>query len=168
METKTKRIYPATQLVCCLNPIVLKTYLYLLGWQGQGTIKLYVRQIAKATKLTETEVEVSIQTLEDIHLIDISKIDQTYCATLNAEQAQKYYTLPMSKVMESDGIKLAEKVTWNVEDKKEEFSMASISDEQLEKMVKELQRRREEKKKGCEVIYPSGLSEEELLAQLPF
>lgn len=168
METKTKRIYPSTQLVCCLNPIVLKTYLYLLGWQGQGTIKLYVRQIAKATKLTETEVEVSIQTLEDIHLIDISKIDQTYCATLNVEQAQKYYSLPMSKVMESDGIKLAEKVTWNVEDKKEEFSMASISDEQLEKMVKELQRRREEKKKGCEVIYPSGLSEEELLAQLPF
>lgn len=168
METKTKRIYPATQLVCCLNPIVLKTYLYLLGWQGQGTIKLYVRQIAKACKLTEAEVEVSIQTLEDIKLIDICKIDQTYCATLNAEQAQKYYNVPMSKIMESDGIKLAEKVTWNVEEKSNDFELASISDADLEKMVKELQRRREEKKKGCQVVYPSGLSEEELLAQLPF
>jgi hypothetical protein len=121
MENKTKRIYPATQLICSLNPIVLKTYLYLLGWQGQGTIKLYVKQIAKACKLTEAEVEVSIQTLEDIKLIDICKIDQTYCATLNAEQAQKYYNVPMNKIMESDGIKLAEKVTWNVEEKNNEL-----------------------------------------------
>ena len=165
MEKQTKRIYPATQLVCSLNPIVLKTYLYLLGWQGQGTIKLYVKQIAKACKLTETEVEVSIQTLEDIKLIDICKIDQTYCATLNAEQAQKYYNVPMSKIMESDGIKLAEKVTWNVEEKNNEFELASISDADLEKMIKELQRRREEKKNK---VLPSGYTEDELLSQLPF
>lgn len=119
METnERKRIYPSQQLVCALPPTVLKTYMYLLGWQSQGTIKIYVRQIAKATKLNETEVELALQTLEDVHLIDISKADQTYCATLNAEQAQKYFNIPMSKIMESDGIKISESIRWNKEENK--------------------------------------------------
>ena len=58
-------------------------------------------------------------------------------------------------------------ITWNAEDKNEELNMASMSDEQLEKMIKELQRRKSEKK-GCQVIYPSGLSQDDLLGQLPF
>lgn len=119
METnERKRIYPSQQLVCVLPPTVLKTYMYLLGWQSQGTIKLYVRQIAKATKLNETEVELALQTLEDVHLIDISKVDQTYCATLNAEQAQKYFNIPMSKIMDSEGIKVSESIRWNKEENK--------------------------------------------------
>lgn len=119
METnERKRIYPSQQLVCALPPTVLKTYMYLLGWQSQGTIKIYVRQIAKATKLNETEVELALQTLEDVHLIDISKADQTYCATLNAEQAQKYFSIPMSKIMDSEGIKVSETIRWNKEENK--------------------------------------------------
>ena len=140
METnERKRIYPSQQLVCVLPPTVLKTYMYLLGWQSQGTIKIYVRQIAKATKLNETEVELALQTLEDVHLIDISKADQTYCATLNAEQAQKYFNIPMSKIMESDGIKVSESIRWNKEENKasqaSRIDVSELSETDLKRLL---------------------------------
>ena len=140
METnERKRIYPSQQLVCALPPTVLKTYMYLLGWQSQGTIKIYVRQIAKATKLNETEVELALQTLEDVHLIDISKADQTYCATLNAEQAQKYFNIPMSKIMESDGIKVSESIRWNKEENKasqaSRIDVSELSETDLKRLL---------------------------------
>ena len=169
METKTKRIYPATQLVVALDPRVLKVYLWILSWSAsQGSVKYYERQFAKACKMEIEEVERCIQTLVDIKLLDVSRVDQTFMLTPNEGQNNRYYKIPISKVLEGKGIDIADIATWNDEEKKEEFSMASISDADLEKMVKELQRRREEKKKGCQVVYPSGYTEEELLNQLPF
>ena len=144
-----KRIYPATQCICALPPIALKTYLYLLGWQSQETIKLYVKQIAKACKLTEEDVELAIQTLENVHLIDICKIDQTYCATINMEQAQKYYNVPISKIMESDGIKMATEVKWNVE---EEDDSDDMSEQQLQSMILKLQAQLNEKRQVKKLI----------------
>lgn len=168
MENKTKRIYPSQQLVCCLDSRVLKTFMWLCGWQSQGDIKLYVKQMSKFLHLTEEEVELCIQTLENVHLIEIKKVDQTYIANINAEQVDKYFKIPISKIAEGDGIPMAAEVKWNAEESKSELDMASMSDEQLERMIKELQRRKEEKKKGCQVVYPSGYTEEELLSQLPF
>lgn len=147
MESKT-RIYPATQCICALPPIALKTYLYLLGWQSQETIKLYVKQIAKATKLTEEEVELAIQTLENVHLIDVCKIDQTFCASINAEQNQKYYKIPISKIMESDGIKMATEVTWNVEEQPKQSTnkLDAMSDEDLQRLMLRIQASLNERK----------------------
>ena len=124
--------------------------------------------MSKFLHITEEEVELCIQTLENVHLIDIKKIDQTYIANINAEQVDKYFKIPISKIAEGNGIPMATEIKWNVEEKSNDFELASMSDDQLERMIKELQRRKEEKKKGCQVVYPSGFTEQELLDQLPF
>lgn len=156
MENERKRIYPSQQLVCVLPPTVLKTYMYLLGWQSQGTIKIYVRQIAKATKLNETEVELALQTLEDVHLIDISKVDQTYCATLNAEQAQKYFNIPMSKIMESEGIKVSESIRWNKEENKASqgarIDVSELSEDDLKRLLLRIEQSLSEKQQMRKVV----------------
>lgn len=139
-QTNQKRIYPSQQLVCALPPTVLKTFMYLLGWQSQNPIKVFVKQIAKATNLNETEVEFAIQTLIDVHLIEIKMVDQQYCAILNAEQAQKFYSVPMSKIMESDGIRISETITWNKTEKKDSSKdIADMSEKEIKTLILRLQ-----------------------------
>lgn len=175
METKTKRIYPSSQLICALDCRVLKVLMWILGWQNQGSIKYYPKQYAKACKMTEEEIDLCIQTLVDCKLLDVSRIDQTWMLTPNGEQFQKYYDIPISKVIEGNGIKMADKITWNEVEKKDDSRLSDdffkkkfdqVTDHELECLVKELQRRREEKKNGCQVVYPSDVDKE--FNDLPF
>ena len=167
METKEK-VFMSTQLLAVLPPIVCKVAIYLVNWQSSPNgIMLYEHRFAKTLKLTEQEVRISIQTLINLKLIDLTRIDGKWRIEFNQSEWQKYYKIPMDRVIEHEGYKLADKITYD-EVEKEDEKLASISDADLEKLIKELQRRREEKKKGCQVVYPSGMSEDELLAQLPF
>ena len=152
-ETNQKRIYPSQQLVCALPPTVLKTFMYLLGWQSQNPIKVFVKQIAKATNLNETEVELAIQTLIDVHLIEIKMVDQQYCAILNAEQAQKFYSVPMHKIMESDGIRISETITWNKAEKKDSSKdIADMSVSEMKSLLLNLQARLNEHEQSQKYI----------------
>lgn len=151
MENKGKRLYPATQLIVALDPMVLKTYMWILSWSTQGSVKFYPKQFAKATKFTEDEVERCIQTLVDCKLVDISVIDQTFMITPNAEQNQKYYQIPISKVLEGNGIKMADKATWNVSEsgQKQQTSAPSIedmNDQEIQSMILRLQASLNERK----------------------
>lgn len=142
MENKTKRLYPSTQLIVALDPRVLKVYMWILSWSAQGSVKYYPKQFVKATKLTEDEVERCIQTLEDIKLIDIGVIDQTFILTPNAEQHNKYFQIPISKVLEGDGIKIADKVTWNIAEQRQPTAAQNIEnmdDKQIQSMIFRLQ-----------------------------
>lgn len=113
MENKTKRIYPSTQLVVALDSKILKVYMWILSWASStGSVKFYPKQFAKACKMEEDEVERCIQSLIDCKLVDVSKIDQTWMLTPNEEQNQKYYKVPISKVLEGKGIEIAEIATW--------------------------------------------------------
>lgn len=134
-----KRIYPSTQLVVALDSKTLKVAMWILGWQNQGSVKYYPKQFAKACKMTEEEVELCIQTLVNCKLIDVSKIDQTWMLTPNAEQFQKYYEVSMSKVLEGNGIPMAKEVTWRKEEVNEE------SDEDLQRQIMMLQARLNER-----------------------
>lgn len=168
MENKDK-VFLSTQLLAVLPPIALKVAAYLVNWQNSPNgIMLYEHRFAKTLKLTEQEVRISIQTLINLKLIDLTRIDQKWRIEFNQSEWKKYYKIPMERVIEHEGYKLADKITYDNVEKGNELELASISDADLEKMVKELQRRREEKKKGCQVVYPSGYTEEELLSQLPF
>ena len=116
METKTKRIYPSTQLIVALDSKILKVYLWILSWASStGSVKYYSKQFAKACKMEEDEVERCIQSLIDCRLVEASRIDQTWMLTPNEDQNQKYYKLPISKVLEGKGIEIAEIATWNEE-----------------------------------------------------
>ena len=137
-----KRIYPSQQLVCCLDSRVLKIFMWLCGWQSQGDIKLYIKQMSKFLHLTEKECELGLQTLEDIHLIDIKKIEQTYIANINAEQVDKYFKIPINKIAEGNGIPMATEVKWNVEEEKPKKEMTT---EQMRKMIQMLQIKLQEK-----------------------
>ena len=161
METKTKRIYPSSQLVCALDSKVLKVLMWILGWQNQGSLKYYPKQYAKACKMEEDEVDLCIQTLVDCKLIDVSRIDQTWMLTPNAEQFQKYYDIPISKVIEGNGIKMADKITWNCE----EAPKADIDDmdeKQIQAMILRLQASLNEKRQVKEMIKGSTPSTDDL------
>lgn len=152
MENKGKRIYPATQLIVALDPRVLKVYLWILSWSAsQGSVKYYERQFAKACKMTEEEVELCIQTLVDTKLIDISRVDQTWMITPNDEQNQKYYNIPISKVLEGSGIPMASNVSWNcdVEPKQE---IADMSEQEITAMILRLQAQLNEKQQVKKLV----------------
>lgn len=162
METN-KRIYPATQLIVALDSKVLKVYLWILSWSTQGSIKYYPRQFAKACKMEENEVERCIQSLEDAKLIDSSYIDQTWVITPNAEQNQKYYSVPISKVLEGKGIQMADKVTWNVVETKDDDS-----DEDLQRQILMLQARLNERAQLKKKVVTMAASTNTNIDDLPF
>lgn len=155
-----KRIYPSQQLVCCLDSKVLKIFLWLCGWQSQGDIKLYIKQMSKFLHLTEKECELGIQTLEDIRLIDIKKIDQTYIANINAEQVDKYFKIPISKIAEGNGIPMATEVKWNVEEE-EEKPKKEMTTEQMRKMIQMLQIKLQEKEEVEKMVVSANVEKED-------
>ena len=152
MENKGKRIYPSTQLIVALDARVLKVYLWILSWStSQGSVKYYERQFAKACKMTEEEVELCIQTLVDTKLIDISRVDQTWMITPNDEQNQKYYNIPISKVLEGSGIQMASNVSWNCDVEPKE-DIADMSEQQITAMILRLQAQLNEKKEVKKMV----------------
>lgn len=151
MENKGKRIYPSSQLVCALDARVLKVLMWILGWQSQGSVKYYPKQFAKACKMTEDEVDLCIQTLIDIKLLDVSRIDQTWMLTPNAERFQKYFDVPISKVIESDGIPMAKEVTWNVEEEPKQ-DIADMSEQEITAMILRLQAQLNEKQQVKKLV----------------
>lgn len=158
-----ERVYISNQLACMLPPTALKTLFYLISWQSQEQIKYFDKQFSKAMHLNKAEIEQAIQLLIDKELISARKIDTYWVFELEKKKIQSYFSVPMQKVYEHEGFKLPPQITWNKEETTQTDSFSSISDEQLEKMIKELQRRKAKK-----TTNPSGISDEELLAQLPF
>lgn len=151
MENKGKRIYPSSQLVCALDARVLKVLMWILGWQSQGSVKYYPKQFAKACKMTEDEVDLCIQTLIDIKLLDVSRIDQTWMLTPNGDRFQKYFDVPISKVIESDGIPMAKEVTWNVEEEPKQ-EIADMSEQEITAMILRLQAQLNEKREVKKLV----------------
>ena len=169
MENK-KRIYPSSQLVVALDSKTLKVAMWILGWSSQGSVKYYQKQFAKACKMTEQEVELCIQTLVNCKLIDVSLVDQTLMLTPNAEQFQKYYEIPMSKVIEGNGIPMAKEVTWNkVYTNTKSNDVDDMSDDEMKRMILMLQARLNEKQQVKNVVLSASKNKtEDVIDNLPF
>ena len=153
-ETK-KRLYPSQQLVCCLDANALKVLLWFIGWQSQGDIKIYPRQMTKYLHLDEETIARAIQTLINAKLIVVRK-EENYVANLNKEQFDKYFNIPMSKIPEGKGIPMADEVTWN---KSTETVEENMSDEELERTILLLQARLNERKQLDELIKKAKANE---------
>lgn len=144
---KPKRLFPSTQLMVALDSRVLKTYLWICSWMAQGGVRYYSRQFSKATKLTEDEVERCIQTLIDCKLVDVTNTEQGFLFMPNVDQAKKYFEVPMSKALESDGIKMAETATWNKESAAaQELKIEDMNAEQIQALLVRLQASLNERK----------------------
>ena len=171
METqndKPKRLFPSTQLMVALDSRVLKTYLWVCSWMAQGGVRYYSRQFAKATKLTEDEVERCIQALITYKLVEVTNTEQGFLLMPNIEQAKKYFEVPMGKVLESDGIKMAENATWNKENVAvQKRKIEEMNAEQIQAMIYRLQASLEEKKQ-MEKFVKVAPSPTEKFDDLPF
>ena len=168
MDNK-KRIYPSSQLVVALDSNTLKVAMWILGWSSQGSVKYYPKQFAKACKMEEKDVELCIQTLVNCKLIDVSLVDQTWMLTPNAEQFQKYYEVPMSKVIEGNGIPMAKDVTWNKEEKKQSNDINDMSDDEMKRMIIMLQARLNEKEQVKKVVVSASKNKtEDVIDDLPW
>ena len=144
---KPKRFYPSTQLMITLDSRVLKTYLWICNWMALGGARYYSRQFSKATKLTEDEVERCIQALIDYKLVDVANTEQGFLLNPNVEQARKYFEVPIAKVFEREGIKMAEKATWNKDNiVVQKRKIEEMDAEQIQAMIIRLQASLEEKK----------------------
>lgn len=162
METKPKKIYPSQQLVVALDAQSLKLFIYICNWQTQGAMKYYPNTLAKAMKCDEDELELTVQTLADAKLINISKIDQTFMIEPNAEQCQKYFNIPIKDVIDGKGIRRATHVTWNCNESPKS-DVEDMSEEEIQKMIMRLQVSLNEKKQmkklvqTCEPNYEDDL-----------
>lgn len=112
---------------------------------AQGGVRYYSRQFSKATKLTEDEVERCIQSLIDYKLVDVTNTEQGFLLTPSIEQAKKYFEVPMGKVLESEGIKMAETATWNKTTPVQKSKIEDMNTEQIQAMIYRLQASLQEK-----------------------
>ena len=165
---KPKRLFPSTQLMVVLDSRVLKTYLWICSWMTQGGVRYYSRQFSKATKLTEDEVERCIQALIDYKLVDVTNTEQGFLFTPNVEQARKYFEVPIAKAFESEGIKMAEKATWNKENiVVQKRKIEEMDAEQIQAMIYRLQASLQEKEQMKKFVKVASTPSEKF-DDLPF
>jgi hypothetical protein len=149
METNEK-VYVSTQLLAVLPPMVLKILLFNVNWQNSPKgIMLYEHRFGRTLKMTDQEVRVSIQTLINLKLIDLTRIDGKWRIELNQTEFKKYYKIPMERVIEHEGYKLADKITYDEVEKEDDGDM---SEEQIQKMILRLQAQLNEKKQTKQLV----------------
>lgn len=143
---KPKRLFPSTQLIVALDAEVLKTYLWICSWMPIGGVRYYSRQFSKAIGLPEDDVECCIQALIDYKLVNVTNTEQGFLLMPNVDQAKKYFEVPMGKVLESEGIKMAETATWNKESAVVQKSkIEDMNAEQIQALIVRLQASLQEK-----------------------
>ncbi len=149
METNEK-VYVSTQLLAVLPPMVLKVLLFIVNWQNSPKgIMLYEHRFGRTLKMTDQEVRVSIQTLINLKLIDLTRIDGKWRIELNQTEFKKYYKIPMDRVIEHEGYNLADKITYDEVEKEDDGDM---SEEQIQKMILRLQAQLNEKKQTKQLV----------------
>lgn len=145
---KNERVYLSQQLVCMLPPLACKVMLYLIGWQSRPEIKYYERQMCAFMHISPEELQLSIETLINLHLITVELGDDVPLIQLNKEVIRKYYDVSMDKVKEHKGFEMATEVTWKKEEKKDD----EMSDEELKRTILRLQSMLSEREQTKELV----------------
>ena len=155
---KNERVYLSQQLVCMLPPLVLKVMMYLIGWQSREVIKYYEKQMCAFMHISPEELQLSIETLINLHLISIEQGDDVPSIKLNRDVISKYYNVPMDKVKEHDGFVMATEVTWKKEEKKDD----EMSDDELKQTIMRLQAMLNEREQTKQLVRTTASSDDGL------
>lgn len=131
-NAERKRVYPSQQLTVALQPNTLKCLMWICGWGS--SVKYYEKQFAKACKMEIEEVEIQIQTLVNANLVDVSKVDEVWILSPNVATFQKYYEIPLSKVLEGAGIPIATDVNWNCEESPKQ-DISDMTEQELKTLL---------------------------------
>lgn len=149
-----EKVFMSTQLLAVLPPMVCKTAMFLVNWQNSPNgIMLYEHRFAKTLKMSDQEVRLCIQTLINLKLIDLTNIDGKWRIEFNPSEWQKYYKIPMDRVIEHEGYKLATKVTYD--ETEEDKPKNEMSVEQMRKMIQMLQVQLQEKEQVAKMVVNS-------------
>ena len=166
MENKEK-VFMSTQLLAVLPPNVCKMAMFLVNWQNSPNgIMLYEHRFAKTLKMSDMEVRLCIQTLINLKLIDLTRIDSKWRVEFNQKEWQKYYKIPMERVIEHEGYKLAEKATYD--EVEEEKPKQEMSTEQMKKMLQMLQIKIQEREEVEKMVVGSSSNKDDVIDDLPF
>ena len=152
---KNERVYLSQQLVCMLPPLACKVMLYLIGWQSRPEIKYYERQMCAFMHISPEELQLSIETLINLHLITVELGDDVPLIQLNKEVIRKYYDVSMDKVKEHTGFTLATEVTWKKEEEKDD----EMSDDELKRTILRLQSMLNEREQTKELVKTTASSD---------
>lgn len=155
---KNERVYLSQQLVCMLPPLACKVMLYLIGWQSRPEIKYYERQMCAFMHISPEELQLSIETLINLHLITVELGDDVPLIQLNKEVIRKYYDVSMDKVKEHKGFELATEVTWKKEEKKDD----EMSDDELKQTILRLQSMLNEREQTKQLVRTTASSDDGL------
>lgn len=152
METnERKRVYPSQQLTVALSPQALKVLMWICGWGS--SVKYFPKQFAKACKMEVEEVEIQIQTLVDANLITVNNDDGTWILSPNAKTFQKYFEVPLAKVLEGNGIQEAKCITWkDVEKGETKKDFDSMDDAELKRLLLRIQASLNEREQVKKVV----------------
>lgn len=146
MENKEK-VFVSTQLLAVLHPIALKTLLFICNWQNSPNgIMLYEHRFARTLKLTDEEVKLAIQTLINLKLINLVRVDDKWKIELKKSTFDKYLKIPMDRVIEHEGYKLATEITYDTVETETPNGFDNMSTEQLQRMILMMQAQLNEKK----------------------
>lgn len=156
---ENKKIYPPQQLVVALDAETFKLFCFICNWKDG--LKYFSTSICKALKTTEEELELSIQTLVNAKLVNITNEGDVTVIRPNGEQCQKYFAIPIKDVIDGNGIPRATEVTW----KTKQTSSSNMSKEQLKQAILILQaqlKEKEEVEKLVKAVRPEAVNCDDL------
>lgn len=150
---ETKKAFVSTQLLAVLPPMALKTLMYICNWQNSPNgIMLYEHRFAKTLKMTEQEVRLCIQTLINLKLIELTRIDGKWRIEINVDEFGKYLKIPMERVIEHEGYKMADKVEYEAVEENKPSSIEDMSDEDLKKLLLRIEASLSERQQVKELV----------------
>lgn len=148
-----KKAFVSTQLLAVLPPMALKVLMYICNWQNSPNgIMLYEHRFAKTLKMTEQEVRLCIQTLINLKLIDLTRIDGKWRIEINVDEFGKYLKIPMERVIEHEGYKMADKVEYEAVEENKPSSIEDMSDDDLKKLLMRIEASLSERQQVKELV----------------
>ena len=148
-----KKAFVSTQLLAVLPPMARKTLMYICNWQNSPNgIMLYEHRFAKTLKMTEQEVRLCIQTLINLKLIDLTRIDGKWRIEINVDEFGKYLKIPMERVIEHEGYKMADKVEYEAVEENKPSSIEDMSDDELKKLLLRIEASLSERQQVKELV----------------
>ena len=148
-----KKAFVSTQLLAVLPPMALKVLMYICNWQNSPNgIMLYEHRFAKTLKMTEQEVRLCIQTLINLKLIDLTRIDGKWRIEINVDEFGKYLKIPMERVIEHEGYKMADKVEYEAVEENKPSSIEDMSDDELKRLLMRIEASLSERQQVKELV----------------
>lgn len=153
-----ENVFMTQQLNCMLPALAVKVLNYLINWKKYDVIKYYPNQMTKFMHISEDELDRALQTLIDNRLIDTTSIDGIQGFILNKKKIMSYINVPMQKVHDTEGFKLADMATWNkaLMDEKVALEESGILDNlpphQIKRIINMLQVQLNEKEQVRKIV----------------